>query len=180
MVVAPLPYFAPFLWCKYLLILPLPLMWQTPCLLCRLYWHKVPPTLLVTALLMFASTIGALGAFIAGSNTVSNMMFAYFQWSTATQIGLDTAMASKVVALQAVGGATGNMVSVHNVVSAAAVVGLINREGAIIRMTLITMSYYVIQAGLLGMAFVLNPMWFIAALILPFVFFGGMSMLDKK
>lgn len=128
---------------------------------------------------MFASTIGALGAFIAGSNTVSNMMFAYFQWSTATQIGLDTAMASKVVALQAVGGAAGNMVSVHNVVSAAAVVGLINREGAIIRMTLITMSYYVIQAGLLGMAFVLNPMWFIAAIVWPLLFFGIMSKLGK-
>lgn len=129
---------------------------------------------------LFASSIGALGAFIAGSNTVSNMMFAYFQWSTAGQIGLDSAMASKVVALQAVGGAAGNMVSVHNVISAAAVVGLINREGAVIRMTLISMTYYVVQAGLIGMGFIFNPMWFIPALIWPFVFFGGMSMLDKK
>lgn len=128
---------------------------------------------------IFASTIGALGAFIAGSNTVSNMMFAYFQFSTATQIGLDSAMASKVVALQAVGGAAGNMVSVHNVVSAAAVVGLINREGAIIRITLISLTYYVVQAGLLGMAFVLNPIWFIPALIWPIAFFTIMSKLGK-
>lgn len=128
---------------------------------------------------IFASTIGALGAFIAGSNTVSNMMFAYFQFSTATQIGLDSAMASKVVALQAVGGAAGNMVAVHNVVSAAAVVGLINREGAIIRITLISLTYYVIQAGLLGMAFVLNPIWFIPAVIWPIGFFTVMSKLGK-
>lgn len=128
---------------------------------------------------IFASTIGALGAFIAGSNTVSNMMFAYFQFSTATQIGLDSAMASKVVALQAVGGAAGNMVAVHNVVSAAAVVGLINREGAIIRITLISLTYYVVQAGLLGMAFVLNPIWFIPAVIWPIGFFTVMSKLGK-
>lgn len=129
---------------------------------------------------MFASSIGALGAFIAGSNTVSNMMFAYFQWSTAAQIGLDSALASKVVALQAVGGAAGNMVAVHNVISAAAVVGLINREGAVIRMTLISMTYYVVQAGLIGMTFVLNPVWAIGAIAWPIVFFGGMSMLDKN
>lgn len=129
---------------------------------------------------MFASSIGALGAFIAGSNTVSNMMFAYFQWSTATQIGLDSALASKVVALQAVGGAAGNMVAVHNVISAAAVVGLINREGAVIRMTLISMTYYVVQAGLLGMAFVFSPVWFIGAIVWPVLFFGSMSILDKK
>ncbi|WP_410471732.1 L-lactate permease [Faucicola mancuniensis] len=129
---------------------------------------------------MFASSIGALGAFIAGSNTISNMMFAYFQWSTAVQIGLDSAMASKVVALQAVGGAAGNMVSVHNVVAAAAVVGLINREGAVIRITLISMTYYVVQAGLLGMAFIFNPMWFIPVVLWPIGFFTVMSMMGNK
>lgn len=129
---------------------------------------------------LFAAVIGALGAFIAGSNTVSNMMFSHFQYSTAAQIGMDSAMASKVVALQAVGGAAGNMVSVHNVVSAAAVVGLINREGSVIRITLIAMTYYVVQAGLLGMAFLLNPLWFVAAVAWPLAFFGVMSALDKK
>src|SRR5699024_11815389 len=73
--------------------------------------------------------IGAMGAFIAGSNTISNMMFSYFQWSTASQIGLSTDLAAQVVALQAIGGAAGNMISVHNVVAACAVVGLVNKEG---------------------------------------------------
>ena len=100
---------------------------------------------------MFAPLIGALGAFIAGSNTVSNMMFSLFQFSAAEQIGLGAAGAMIVVTLQAVGGAAGNMICVHNVVAASAVVGLTDREGEVIRMTLIPMAYYVVQAGLIGM-----------------------------
>ena len=65
------------------------------------------------------------------------MMFSYFQWSTASQIGLNTDLAAQVVALQAIGGAAGNMISVHNVVAACAVVGLVNKEGYVIRKTLV-------------------------------------------
>ncbi|WP_066801269.1 L-lactate permease [Moraxella oblonga] len=129
---------------------------------------------------LFAPWIGALGAFIAGSNTVSNMMFSHFQWSTASQIGLDVNDASNVVALQAVGGAAGNMISVHNVVAACAVVGMVNREGLIIRKTLIAMTYYAIQAGLVGLALIFNPIWWIGAVIWPLAFFGFMASLDKK
>jgi len=35
---------------------------------------------------LFAPSIGALGAFIAGSNTVSNMMLGQFQFSTAKSL----------------------------------------------------------------------------------------------
>nr|BFF17573.1 L-lactate permease [Promicromonospora thailandica] len=70
--------------------------------------------------------IGALGAFVAGSNTVSNMMFALFQFNTG--LGIGAASPETVAALQAVGGAAGNMVAVHNVVAAAATVGLLGRE----------------------------------------------------
>lgn len=129
---------------------------------------------------LVSSWIGALGAFIAGSNTVSNMMFAHFQWSTAAQINLDALQAAKVVALQAVGGAAGNMISVHNVVAACAVVGMINREGLIIRKTLIAMTYYCVQAGLIGMSLIMNPMWWIAAIIWPIVFFGVMAKTGSK
>ena len=124
--------------------------------------------------------IGALGAFIAGSNTISNMMFSHFQWSTATQIGLDGMGASKVVALQAIGGAAGNMISVHNVVAACAVVGMVNREGLIIRKTLIAMTYYIIQGGLIGMAIIMSTSWWIGAIIWPILFFGGLTSLSKK
>ena len=103
---------------------------------------------------LFAPIVGALGAFIAGSNTVSNMMFALFQFSAAQGIGLDLVGITIVVALQAVGGAAGNMICVHNVVAASATVGLTDREGDLIRKTLITMAYYVVQAGLIGMGFI--------------------------
>jgi lactate permease len=91
--------------------------------------------------------IGAMGAFIAGSNTFSNMMFSLFQFTTAVKTG---AVPGVIVALQAVGGAAGNMICVHNVVAAAAVVGLAGREGLLIRKTLIPMTYYLIAAGVLG------------------------------
>lgn len=120
--------------------------------------------------------VGALGAFIAGSNTVSNMMFSYFQFSTASQIGLGTDSASIVVALQAIGGAAGNMISVHNVVAAAAVVGLLNREGEVIRKTLVPMVFYVIQAGLIGQALISGlPLWWGAAVVWALLFLGVMT-----
>jgi lactate permease len=101
-----------------------------------------------TAWPLFAPWIGALGAFAAGSNTVSNLMFALFQFATAREIGVDPAI---VVAVQAVGGAAGNMVTVHNVVAASATVGLIGQEGALIRKTVIPMAYYCVVAGIVAL-----------------------------
>lgn len=94
----------------------------------------------------FAPAVGALGAFIAGSNTVSNLMLAQFQFDTAQLIGVSGAM---LIAVQAVGAAAGNMIAIHNVVAASATVGLLGREGAVLRMTIIPTTYYLIMAGLL-------------------------------
>ncbi|MCP3760872.1 L-lactate permease [Domibacillus sp. A3M-37] len=101
-----------------------------------------------------APAVGALGAFIAGSNTFSNMMFSLFQFGAAGNIGLDVQQSGIVVALQAVGGAAGNMICVHNVVAASATVGLIGKEGALIRRVLLPMTYYLLAAGFLGMAII--------------------------
>ena len=94
----------------------------------------------------FAPWIGALGAFVAGSNTVSNLTFSLFQFTTAVNIGI-AGSAAVVVAAQAVGGAAGNMITVHNVVAASATCGLLGKEGALIRKTIIPMTYYVLLAG---------------------------------
>ena len=117
----------------------------------------------------FATFIGGIGAFIAGSNTVSNMMFALFQYDVGMQIGVD---ATWIVALQAVGGAAGNMICVHNVVAASAVVGLVGKEGTVIRKTLIPFMYYALLTGSIGYSIVwfsekgfFNLGTFIAALI---------------
>ena len=116
---------------------------------------------------LFAPLVGAMGAFVAGSNTISNMMFSLFQFSTAEQIGLGAGGAALVVALQAIGGAAGNMICVHNVVAASATVGLVDREGEIIRKTLIPMGYYVVQGGLIGTALIAGGFnaWWIAAIV---------------
>ncbi|QFT83950.1 L-lactate permease [Halomonas sp. THAF12] len=97
---------------------------------------------------LFAPAVGALGAFIAGSNTVSNLMLSDFQFNVAQQLGVSTAM---MVALQAVGAAAGNMIAIHNVVAASATVGLLGREGITIRKTILPTIYYVLAAGLIGL-----------------------------
>ena len=98
----------------------------------------------------FAAMIGALGAFVAGSNTVSDLMFSVFQYGVADRIGVSHVV---VLGLQALGGAAGNMITVHNVVAASATVGLVGREGLLIRRTIYPMIYYVVAAGLLGLLF---------------------------
>ena len=70
--------------------------------------------------------VGGFGAFVAGSNTISNMMFSLFQFEVGIRIGVD---ATWMLALQAVGGAAGNVICVHKVVAALAVVGLTGRKG---------------------------------------------------
>ena len=96
----------------------------------------------------FAPSIGALGAFIAGSNTVSNLMFSFFQFGVAERLMMPTAL---IVALQAVGAAAGNMIAIHNVVAASATVGYLGNEGIVLRKTIIPMLYYLTLVGLLGM-----------------------------
>jgi lactate permease len=96
----------------------------------------------------FAPFIGALGAFIAGSNTVSNLMFALFQFGVANALGMSAAF---IVALQAVGAAAGNMIAIHNVVAASATVGLLGQEGATLRRTILPTMYYLVATGALGL-----------------------------
>ena len=96
----------------------------------------------------FAPAVGGLGAFIAGSNTVSNLMLAEFQFNVAQQLGVSTAM---MVALQAVGAAAGNMIAIHNVVAASATVGLLGREGETIRKTILPTIYYLVFTGTIAM-----------------------------
>lgn len=97
---------------------------------------------------LFAPMVGALGAFIAGSNTVSNMMLSQFQFGVADVLGVSTAF---MVALQAVGAAAGNMIAIHNVVAASATVGLLDQEGETLRKTIIPTLYYCLIAGILGL-----------------------------
>uniref|UniRef100_UPI00056BDF2B L-lactate permease n=1 Tax=Arthrobacter sp. H14 TaxID=1312959 RepID=UPI00056BDF2B len=100
---------------------------------------------------IIAPWIGALGAFIAGSNTVSNLTFAQFQFSTGSTIGVPP---ETIVAAQAVGGAGGNPIAIHNIVAASATVGLLGREGDLLRKTIIITTYYCLAAGPLAYVFI--------------------------
>ncbi len=104
-------------------------------------WHLVAPL------------VGALGSFISGSNTVSNIMFGAFQLSTAREVGLSPV---SILALQAVGGAAGNMLSIHNVVAVLTTVGLLGREGPVIRMNLPVALLYALAAG--ALAWLITPL----------------------
>jgi len=96
---------------------------------------------------MFAPMIGALGAFIAGSNTVSNLMFGLFQYGVADSLSVSSTW---MLALQAVGAAAGNMIAIHNVVAASATVGLLGKEGMVLRKTIFPTIYYLLITGLIG------------------------------
>jgi len=95
--------------------------------------------------------IGALGSFMAGSNTVSNMLFSLFQFSIAEQQGMSTIL---LVSLQNIGGAMGNMICVHNVIAACATVGLVGVEGLLIRRNLLPMAIVGGIVGIIGLILV--------------------------
>ena len=93
-----------------------------------------------------APLVGALGSFIAGSATGSNIVFADFQVATATATGLPPLL---TLAGQGMGAAVGNMIAPHNIVAGAATVGLIGGEGRILRRTLPVCLLYSAAAGVL-------------------------------
>jgi lactate permease len=95
----------------------------------------------------FAPIIGAVGSFVAGSTTVSNMMFSLFQFGVAQQIDVSPPL---ILALQSVGAAAGNMIAIPNIVAAAATVSLIGCEGILLSQLFLPLSLYLLLAGILG------------------------------
>lgn len=111
-----------------------------------------------SAYFVVAPVIGVLGAFMSGSCTVSNTLFASLQFETATLVGLSQVF---IVALQNMGGAIGNMVCVNNIVSVCATTGTMGNEGKLLRTNVIPAIIYcaivVIVVGIF-MAVGINPM----------------------
>lgn len=81
-----------------------------------------------------APALGALGSFVTGSATASNLLFGALQAQTAESLGLPVPW---LLAGQHVGAAIGNIVCPHNLVAAAAAVGLAGREAELLRRTLL-------------------------------------------
>lgn len=80
-----------------------------------------------------APALGALGSFVTGSATASNLLFGALQAETAAELGLPVVW---LLAGQSVGAAIGNIVCPHNLIAAAAAVGLAGRESELLRRTL--------------------------------------------
>jgi lactate permease len=99
----------------------------------------------------FAPTLGALGTFVTGSATASNLLFSELQLEAATRATLP---AVTVLGAQGFGAAIGNIVCPHNIVAGAATVGLEGQEGQVMKRTLPLAGICLILAGTLAMAFV--------------------------
>ncbi|AWB28099.1 L-lactate permease [Halococcoides cellulosivorans] len=95
--------------------------------------------------------IGALGTFVTGSNTTSDILFNALQYQAAVDVGLEPSI---ILAIQNVGGGVGNMISVLNVAAICGVVGLSGREGDILRKVVVPTVIFALFAGGVGTAIV--------------------------
>jgi lactate permease len=77
-----------------------------------------------------SSWIGALGAFMTGSNTNSNVVFAMMQRRTAEILGRSVPL---ILAAQSAGGAIGSVAAPTKVVVGASTAGMADQEGPILR-----------------------------------------------
>jgi lactate permease len=94
---------------------------------------------------LVAPAVGALGSFVTGSATASNVLFTTLQAQTAQSLGLPVAA---LLAAQGFGAAIGNIVCPHNIVAGAATVGLAGREPEILRRTLLPCAAALAVGGL--------------------------------
>ena len=94
--------------------------------------------------------IGAIGAFITGSNNNSNVLFAALQMRTAELLGLSVPL---ILGAQSAGGALGSMMAPAKVILGCATVGLEGKEGEVIGKILIYGMGLVALIGLLTLLF---------------------------
>jgi lactate permease len=101
----------------------------------------------VGAFYPFASPfIGALGAFMTGSNTNSNVVFAQLQLRTAQVIGLSAPI---ILAAQTTGGALGSVIAPAKIIVGTATAGLKGQEGHVLRrMALYTLVLLALMGAL--------------------------------
>lgn len=95
----------------------------------------------------FAPFIGALGTFVTGSATASNILFTDFQQAAAERVELPVA---PMLGAQGFGAAVGNIICPHNIIAGGATVGLKGEEGNVLRKTLPACLIYVTLGGVLA------------------------------
>ena len=97
--------------------------------------------------------VGALGSFLAGSATVSNLIFSGLQYDIALQLSLEP---SALLSLQTIGASSGNMIALHNIVAALAIAGISESQAhKVIRANIIPLLILLISAGAMGLVITL-------------------------
>jgi len=97
---------------------------------------------------LLSPAVGALGTFVTGSATASNILFTDFQIATAEATSQPVL---PLLGAQGFGAAVGNIICPHNIVAAAATVGLSGKEGLVLRRTLPVALVYVALGGVLAL-----------------------------
>lgn len=95
-----------------------------------------------------APWLGALGSFVTGSSTSSNILFSVLQHDAAADLNLSRTL---MVALQNVGSGIGNMVSILNIAAICGVIRLTGMEGDLLRKMLPPTLLYATLAGAFGL-----------------------------
>ena len=92
-----------------------------------------------------APFIGLLGAFMTGSNTNSNVVFASLQQQTATLLGLPV---TAILGAQTTGGSLGSMLAPAKIIVGCSTAGLAGEEGQVLRRTIV---YGLIITAVIGL-----------------------------
>lgn len=90
--------------------------------------------------------VGALGTFVTGSDTSSNVLFGQLQMQVAAKIGVDQAW---LVSASAAGATAGKMISPQSIAIATAATGITGSEGRIMNKTIVVCCGYVLVLGTL-------------------------------
>ncbi len=83
---------------------------------------------------VFSASLGALGAFMTGSNTNSNFLFAPLQMETAYLLGISVFI---ILAAQTAGGSLGSMLAPAKIIVGCSTAGLEGQEGLVLRKTIV-------------------------------------------
>jgi len=99
--------------------------------------------------MLIAPIIGALGSFIAGSATVSNLLFSSIQQSAALMSGNKE---SVILAMQGMGSSAGSVIAMHNILAVLAIAGLgVHSERKVLKANLTYLVIYLGFTGILGL-----------------------------
>lgn len=112
--------------------------------------ESLAQVMMTPALSLYSAFIGAFGSFLAGSATVSNLLFGELQARAAEDLGLAVPW---ILALQLFGAAAGNMIALPNILAVQAAVATEGVESQLIYRLVGPCIIYLIAASLMSLVF---------------------------